>query len=65
MKAIQFEQFGGTENLQEAEVEVPQPGPGQVRVRVRAGGSERPGREDPLGRAGGGFPNAVARHSRL
>lgn len=38
MKAIQFEQFGGTENLREAEVEVPQPGPGQVRVRVRAVG---------------------------
>lgn len=38
MKVIQFEQFGGTENLQEAEVEIPQPGPGQVLVRVRAAG---------------------------
>ena len=38
MKAIQFEQFGGTDVLREVDVEVPQPGPGQVRVRVRAAG---------------------------
>jgi NADPH:quinone reductase-like Zn-dependent oxidoreductase len=38
MKAIQFDQFGGTDVLHEADVEVPQPGPGQVRVRVRAAG---------------------------
>lgn len=38
MKAIQFDQFGGTDVLREADVEVPQPGPGQVRVRVRAAG---------------------------
>ena len=38
MKAIQFDQFGGTDVLHEADVEVPQPGPGQVRIRVRAAG---------------------------
>ena len=38
MKAIQFDQFGGTDVLHETDVEVPQPGPGQVRVRVRAAG---------------------------
>src|SRR5687767_8022703 len=38
MKAIQFDQFGGTDVLREVDVEVPQPGPGQVRVRVRAAG---------------------------
>jgi NADPH:quinone reductase-like Zn-dependent oxidoreductase len=38
MKAIQFDRFGGTEVLHEADVEVPQPGPGQVRVRVMAAG---------------------------
>ena len=38
MKAIQFEQFGGTDVLHEVDVQVPQPGPGQVRVRVRAAG---------------------------
>ena len=38
MKVIQFDQFGGTEVLREADVDVPQPGPGQVRVRVSAAG---------------------------
>jgi NADPH:quinone reductase-like Zn-dependent oxidoreductase len=38
MKAIQFDQFGGTDVLHEADVEVPQPGSGQVRVQVRAAG---------------------------
>jgi NADPH:quinone reductase-like Zn-dependent oxidoreductase len=38
MKAIQFDQFGGTDVLHEADVEVPKPGRGQVRVRVRAAG---------------------------
>ena len=38
MKAIQFDRFGGTEVLHEADVEVPQPGPGQVRVQVMAAG---------------------------
>jgi NADPH:quinone reductase-like Zn-dependent oxidoreductase len=38
MKAIQFDRFGGTEVLHEADVEVPRPGPGQVRVRVKAAG---------------------------
>jgi NADPH:quinone reductase-like Zn-dependent oxidoreductase len=38
MKAIQFDRFGGTEVLHEADLEVPQPGPGQVRVRVKAAG---------------------------
>ena len=38
MKAIQFDRFGGTEVLHEADVKVPQPGPGQVRVRVMAAG---------------------------
>ncbi len=38
MKAIQFDRFGGTEVLHEADIEVPQPGPGQVRVRVKAAG---------------------------
>ncbi|WP_406215585.1 NADP-dependent oxidoreductase [Streptomyces canus] len=38
MKAIQFDRFGGTDVLHEADIEVPQPGPGQVRVRVRAAG---------------------------
>jgi len=38
MKAIQFDRFGGTDVLHEAEVEIPQPGPGQVRVRVKAAG---------------------------
>lgn len=38
MKAIQFDRFGGTNVLREADVEVPQPGPRQVRVRVRAAG---------------------------
>ncbi|MDA1359084.1 NADP-dependent oxidoreductase [Glycomyces luteolus] len=38
MRAIQFDRFGGTEVLQEAEVKVPEPGPGQVRVRVKAAG---------------------------
>lgn len=38
MKAIQFDRFGGTEVLHEADVEVPVPGPGQVRVRVKAAG---------------------------
>jgi NADPH:quinone reductase-like Zn-dependent oxidoreductase len=38
MKAIQFDRFGGTEVLREADVAVPRPGPGQVRVRVKAAG---------------------------
>lgn len=38
MKAIQFDRFGGTEVLHEADIEVPRPGPGQVRVRVEAAG---------------------------
>jgi NADPH:quinone reductase-like Zn-dependent oxidoreductase len=38
MKAIQFDRFGGTEVLHEADVSVPVPGPGQVRVRVKAAG---------------------------
>ena len=38
MKAIQFDRFGGTDVLHEADVEVPQPGAGQVRVRVMAAG---------------------------
>lgn len=38
MKAMQFDRFGGTEVLYEADVEVPEPGPGQVRVRVKAAG---------------------------
>ncbi|MEU5154121.1 NADP-dependent oxidoreductase [Glycomyces sp. NPDC021274] len=38
MKAIQFDRFGGTEVLHEADLEVPVPGPGQVRVRVKAAG---------------------------
>jgi NADPH:quinone reductase-like Zn-dependent oxidoreductase len=38
MRAIQFDRFGGTEVLHEADVEIPRPGPGQVRVRVRAAG---------------------------
>jgi len=38
MKAIQFDRFGGTEVLHEADLAVPQPGPGQVRVRVKAAG---------------------------
>lgn len=38
MKAIQFDRFGGTDVLHEADVEVPQPGPGQVRVSVKAAG---------------------------
>lgn len=38
MKAIQFIQFGGTEELHLADVDMPQPGPGQIRVRVRAAG---------------------------
>jgi NADPH:quinone reductase-like Zn-dependent oxidoreductase len=38
MKAIQFDRFGGTEVLHEADIEVPQPGPGQIRVRVKAAG---------------------------
>jgi NADPH:quinone reductase-like Zn-dependent oxidoreductase len=38
MRAIQFDRFGGTEVLREADVEVPEPGPGQVRVRVKAAG---------------------------
>ncbi|XAS70142.1 NADP-dependent oxidoreductase [Micrococcaceae bacterium Sec5.1] len=38
MKAIQFEEFGGSDVLREVDVEVPQPGPGQVRVHVRAAG---------------------------
>ncbi|THV37729.1 NADP-dependent oxidoreductase [Glycomyces buryatensis] len=38
MKAIQFDRFGGTEALHQADVELPQPGPGQVRVRVKAAG---------------------------
>ncbi len=38
MKAIQFDRFGGTDVLHEAEVEIPRPGPGQVRVRVKAAG---------------------------
>ncbi|MFE3602191.1 NADP-dependent oxidoreductase [Streptomyces sp. NPDC059142] len=38
MKAIVFNEFGGTEVLREAEIDVPRPGPGQVRVRVRAVG---------------------------
>jgi NADPH:quinone reductase-like Zn-dependent oxidoreductase len=38
MKAIQFDQFGGTDVLHEADVEIPQPGPGQVRVQVMAAG---------------------------
>ena len=38
MKAIQFDRFGETDVLHEADVEVPQPGAGQVRVRVMAAG---------------------------
>jgi NADPH:quinone reductase-like Zn-dependent oxidoreductase len=38
MRAIQFESFGGTEVLHEADVQIPRPGPGQVRVRVKVAG---------------------------
>lgn len=38
MRAIQFDRFGGTEVLHEADIEIPEPGPGQVRVRVEAAG---------------------------
>jgi NADPH:quinone reductase-like Zn-dependent oxidoreductase len=38
MKAIQFDEFGGTDVLREVDVKVPQPGPEQVRVQVRAAG---------------------------
>jgi len=36
MKAIVFDEFGGTEVLHQTEVETPEPGAGQVRVRIRA-----------------------------
>ncbi|MDQ0788270.1 NADPH:quinone reductase-like Zn-dependent oxidoreductase [Streptomyces sp. B3I7] len=36
MKAIVFDEFGGTEVLHRTEVETPEPGAGQVRVRIRA-----------------------------
>lgn len=38
MKAVQFDQFGGTAELHLADIETPQPGAGQIRVRVRAAG---------------------------
>lgn len=38
MRAIQFDQFGGTDVLHEVDAKVPQPGPGQIRVQVRAAG---------------------------
>jgi NADPH2:quinone reductase len=38
MKAIQIQQTGGPEVLQEAELPIPEPGPGQVLIRVEATG---------------------------
>jgi NADPH:quinone reductase-like Zn-dependent oxidoreductase len=38
MRAVQYEQYGGPEVLEIADVEEPHAGPGQVRIRVHAGG---------------------------
>jgi len=38
MKAVRFNEFGGPEVLQIAELPDPRPGPGQVRIAVRAAG---------------------------
>ena len=37
-KAVRFEEYGGVEVLNVAEVPMPEPGPGQVLVRVKAAG---------------------------
>jgi NADPH:quinone reductase-like Zn-dependent oxidoreductase len=38
MRAVQFQQYGGPEVLEIAEVEEPHPGPGRIRIRVHAAG---------------------------
>ncbi|WP_375389116.1 NADP-dependent oxidoreductase [uncultured Amnibacterium sp.] len=38
MRAVQFEQYGGPEVLEIAEVDEPHPGPGRIRIRVHAAG---------------------------
>ena len=50
MRAVQYEQYGGPEVLEIAEVEEPHAGPGRIRIAVHAAGRERRGLEDPRGR---------------
>lgn len=38
MRAVRFQQYGGPEVLEIAEVDEPRPGPGQIRIRVHAAG---------------------------
>ena len=38
MRAVRFEQYGGPEVLEIADVEEPHPGPGRIRIRVHAAG---------------------------
>jgi NADPH:quinone reductase-like Zn-dependent oxidoreductase len=38
MKAVKFNEYGGTDVLRVVEVEAPHAGPGQVRIAVRAAG---------------------------
>ena len=38
MKAVQFAEYGGPEELQLVDVDEPHAGPGQVRIAVRAAG---------------------------
>lgn len=59
MKAIQFDQFGGTAELHLVDTEVPQPGPRQVRVQVRAAGVNALDGKVRSGAMGAAFPTPL------
>ncbi len=63
MKAIRFNQFGGPEVLELADVPEPHPGPGQVRIRVRAAGVNPIDWKVREGLMGGDLPMGTGREA--
>jgi hypothetical protein len=61
MKAVRYNQFGGPEVLEIAELPDPHPGPGQVRVAVRAAGINPTDWKLRSGMMGGELPQTTGR----
>jgi NADPH:quinone reductase-like Zn-dependent oxidoreductase len=59
MKAVRFDEHGGPEVLQVAEVEEPHAGPGQIRVAVRAAGINPADYKARSGAFGGNLPKVT------